>query len=115
MTYSIDKSIYSGRYIIIALGNKTGLEESNRSRNKMRLPVTVVFAIILAVVTIFHPVDGKDPWLSDTGNLLRSLIKITSDYSELRWGMDSRGDGCPREMGKWQCYMLLFTKMIPVL
>lgn len=115
MTYSVDKSIYSGRYIIIALGNKTGLEESNRSRNKMRLPVTVVFAIILAVVRIFHPVDGKDPWLYDTGNLLRSLIKITSDYSELRWGMDSRGDGCPREMGKWQCYMLLFTKMIPVL
>lgn len=81
----------------------------------MRLPVTVVFAIILAVVTIFHPVDGKDPWLSDTGNLLSSVIEITSDYSELRWRMDSKGDGCPRKMGKWHCYMLLFTKMIPVL
>ena len=41
----------------------------------MRLPVTVVFAMILAVVTIFHPVDGKDPWLYDTGNLLSSLIE----------------------------------------
>lgn len=81
----------------------------------MRLPVTVVFAMILAVVTIFHPVDGKDPWLYDTGNLLSSLIEITSDYSELRWRLDSKDDGCPREMGKWHCYMLLFTKMIPEL
>ena len=97
------------------IGNKTGLEKSNRSRSKMRLPVTEVFAIILAVVTIFHPVDGKDPWLYDTGNLLSSVIEITSDYSELRWRIDGRDDGCPREMGKWHCYMLLFTKMIPVL
>lgn len=81
----------------------------------MRLSVTVVFAIILAVVTIFHPVNSKGQWLFDTERVLGSLTEITSDYSELRWIMDKKGDRCPREMGKWHCYMLLFTEMIPEL